>query len=131
MGDTTSWRPRHLSHPTPPSDGADTVPVEVTVEKVGYWLFCDLDERDALQLDVAGLAVADGDVQLVPGWNLIGPVTDCPLPDNEGVIGPTWSWDAEEKTYCRVDETGMVTGRAYWICFVGGEDDTIDTGTDP
>ena len=51
------------------------------------------------------------------------------LAENDGIIGPIWTWDAEEKAYHRVRNGGMEPGKAYWIYFRGGDDDTIDTGS--
>jgi hypothetical protein len=73
----------------------------------GYWVYY-LGTGDTDQ--IVGIP-ADGLIRLTPGWNLVSPVADTPLPGDGSVSDVAWWWDTEAGVYQPV-ANGDVPGRA-------------------
>jgi len=75
------------------------------------------DHFTTLIANIPGRLLADGNVPVYSGWNLLGPVgagntTDLPNP-NEGVIGTIWYWDAALGRFSVTKN--LSEGSGYWI----------------
>jgi hypothetical protein len=88
-------------------------PRQQLVAGEGLWVYWQGDARD--ELEVLGRPVRAW-TDLVPGWNLVGPTAEVPLPDSPAVGGPVWWYDAGAGSY-RAVETGesLLPGNGYWI----------------
>lgn len=72
----------------------------------GFWIFQD----EPTEITVEGLTLAVGQVELNRGWNLAGPVENCPTPEAVSVYGFNGTYEDLEFT-----SDLMTVGRGYWI----------------
>jgi hypothetical protein len=82
--------------------------------KTGVWLYWSGKGREAI--DLRGRPLRDALVHLDPGWNLVGPIGPCDIPDNASLAKPVWRWDPAANAYVGAGGK-MLPGYAYW-CFV-------------
>ena len=107
-------------------DGEGYREVQDLVPKAGYWVFVPGPKDGGPVLcEVSGTPVLDGAVVLPPGWSLIGPVADCPVPVDKQIAG-IWRWDVASSSY-RVPEGNLEAGEGYWIYVLAGDNCTINT----
>ncbi|MBT7059158.1 MAG: DUF1566 domain-containing protein [Lentisphaerae bacterium] len=79
---------------------------------VGCWVYV----VNAVTITVSGLRLANTQVDLVPGWNLVGVAGEMLLRDVPGLFGPGWQWDPATLVYGAVRVNGLlVPGHAYWF----------------
>ncbi|MBN2452019.1 MAG: hypothetical protein JXR77_16655, partial [Lentisphaeria bacterium] len=92
-------------------------PEEPLLPECAYWV---LATTDATTAPVMGI-LADGWVTLLPGGNVISPVTDCIDPIPPEIPASIWTWDAGLRSYLQIPRGGILeAGRGYWIT-LGGE----------
>ena len=94
-------------------NGASYERPDLLLPKRAYWIYV-LDDRSVLT--VTGVPVADTSVELIPGWNLIGPVASAPFApvDMPILLGRRpQAWQFVDGRY----ETArkLQPGRGYWI----------------
>jgi hypothetical protein len=78
----------------------------------GYWLHSSAATRSNT---IDGI-LADGTIRLNPGWNLVSPVADCPMPQIQGLAGPAWTWNAETQMYWPLPpDSVLIPGKGYWF----------------
>ena len=89
------------------ADGEDIAVVaeEPLVPTVGYWAFA---AGDAL-VDFPGTLATDHSVTLTPGWNLIAPLNNGPIPLE--ITGPVWTW----RDGRFVMASAMKALKGYWV----------------
>jgi hypothetical protein len=96
----------------------------VIAAQTGYWVYLSpTDPAGGLYLKGA---IADGEIRLTAGWNLIGPAKRVPPPSG---LGPFWSWDPGAAGYVAlVGGSGarLLPTRAYWV--YAAEDTVINLG---
>jgi len=93
-------------------DGSRYQPYEAMDVFAGYWRYADT----ATVIGTAGLPVANPSVQLIPGWNLVGPLETIPVPDDPALASPAWFWNAAQQHYEEVEDgEPLLPGRAYWL----------------
>jgi len=64
-------------------------------------------------------------MMLKPGWNLISPVADCPVPSHDGIVAPLYCWDADTQAYQAVPPDGTLEcGKGYWV-YLGSNDGCV------
>lgn len=81
---------------------------------IGYWLY--VSGAPVVMCDIPGRPVADANLVLRPGWNLVGPCTDTVLPQTDVLAGPAWKWNATTATFSAVHPGGMLqSGHGYWL----------------
>jgi hypothetical protein len=73
--------------------------------KQGYWIFVD----QADQATPSGDGEPATDVELLPGWNLIGPLEPI-LPPANSATGDYFGWDSD---FFRA--TILLPNQAYWV----------------
>ncbi|MBT3377581.1 MAG: hypothetical protein HN742_20775 [Lentisphaerae bacterium] len=64
--------------------------------------------------------VADGNLTLNQGWNLVSPVRDGVIVNDIEEVGRAWWWDPLPQSYVPTEAGASRQGRAYWI-FIHGE----------
>ena len=94
--------------------GGEFEKLTVIDPQVGAWIRVTQPVREPLRL--RGRPLRDRPLALSPGWNLVGPTSECGPPVNAAIIPPIWHWDAAAQGYSRVGAGGpLVAGEAYWI----------------
>ncbi|MBT3376368.1 MAG: hypothetical protein HN742_11620 [Lentisphaerae bacterium] len=73
---------------------------------VGFWLYCESDA----ELSFVGDPTSREDVELAPGWHLLGSVNDRDVPEATGV-GAVFEW--RKAAYGRAPD--LRNGSAYWF----------------
>ena len=94
---------------TPPVYEYDTGYKSVTSlePKKGYWVLAD----SPVGIDIIGTVPADLEVTVVPGWNLIGPVSpDVLVSSFANITPPVYGYDAGYKSVTTMEQT-----RGYWV----------------
>lgn len=78
---------------------------------------CFVYSRRDAQVSLRGRVCTDDTVTLQAGWNLIGPVTACRLPDQHPFeLTPAWGFDPVTKSYLPVYGGGeLQPGKGYWL----------------
>ena len=85
----------------------------------GYMVFCP----GGADLAFEGMPAADTTVELVPGWNLVGPFHDLSAASLAGVaVGDIWGWDGAAAAAVET----LLRKSGYWIYV--GEAQLIDLG---
>ena len=75
--------------------------------KKGYWVLAD----SPVGIDIIGTVPADPEVTVVPGWNLIGPVSpDVQVSSFANITPPVYGYDAGYKSVETLEQT-----RGYWV----------------
>jgi hypothetical protein len=75
--------------------------------KKGYWVLAD----SAVGIDIIGTVPANLEVTVVPGWNLIAPVSpDVQVSSFANVTPPVYGYDAGYKSVTTMEQT-----RGYWV----------------
>ncbi len=83
--------------------------VNTVLPGVGYWL----NSRQAGTATNYGVPATAAALPLEPGWNLVGPLAPCPVPDNPA-IDPMSVWTySDTGDYETAAE--LKPGKAYWI----------------
>jgi hypothetical protein len=49
---------------------------------------------------------------LLPGWNLVGPVADCPVP---GSLQSVFGWQDRYQSVLDAADPALLRTRGYWI----------------
>ena len=80
--------------------------------QMGYWICATVPDSPVRMQGT----LATGTVHLKVGWNLVGPLGNCAIPDDNRLVGCLWWWDPATQTY-RALTPGerLVSGRAYWV----------------
>jgi predicted deacylase len=73
----------------------------------GYWLYA----LEASSLSLEGTHPVQTQVELSQRWNLIGPLAELPLPENDAICLPIWSW--QDGAY--QGATALLPTLAYWL----------------
>ena len=82
-------------------------PVTTLEPKKGYWVLAD----SPVGIDIIGTVPADPEVTVVPGWNLIGPVSpDVQVSSFANITPPVYGYDAGYKSVETLEQT-----RGYWV----------------
>jgi hypothetical protein len=75
--------------------------------KKGYWVLAD----SPADIEITGTAPANLEVTVVPGWNLIGPVSpDVQVSSFTGITPPVYEYDAGYKPVEALEQT-----KGYWV----------------
>ena len=75
--------------------------------KKGYWVLAD----SPVGIDITGTVPANLEVTVVPGWNLIGPVSpDVRVSSFANITPPVYGYDAGYKSATTMERT-----RGYWV----------------
>ena len=90
--------------------------------EVGYWVFCDI----AMESQIISGILADGVIDLLPNWNLVGPVDTVPPPGTPAIDKGIWCWETEIQDYEKIGNDPLRVPRAYWM--YATEPTTIDLG---
>jgi hypothetical protein len=95
--------------------------------ETGFWLFCESETP----IRLLGIP-ADGEILLLPGWNLISPVGDCILPEIPGVSAQAGGYELSAEGY-RMIQPGkqLFAGKAYWFFVAAQQPVEIFLGTAP
>jgi hypothetical protein len=101
-------------------DGQSYLEAATVAPLHGYWVYVAGSADDLpVVCEVSGTPVLDSTRTLPPGWSLVGPVTNGPVPVDARISG-IWRWDAVNGVYCP-PENGLEVGTGYWV-FVLAED---------
>ena len=103
--------------------------------KTGYWVFTAGTGRgrdEPCAVTVTGEPVVDVVEHLQAGWNLVGPVADCPRPEASAITGMIWNWNSELQTYQTLEQgQPLKQGCGYWIYATGPCDANLGESTTP
>lgn len=75
----------------------------VVQPKYGYWVLAE----EPVTVEHVGMPEGVGTVTLHAGWNLVGPVNSCLMPNNAAILAnSTYGWEAAE-TFVDADQDGF------------------------
>ena len=95
--------------------------------KQAFWLYCPFQE--AAQAGAIDGGLAERSMELLYGWNMVGPAAVVSLRNVMGadaVFMPIWYWDALLRVYRAVGpEDELKPGIGYWIYVAAAEGTTL------
>ncbi|MBT7163288.1 MAG: hypothetical protein HN904_10945 [Victivallales bacterium] len=109
LGEGTRWGPVWMWDTTLNNGNGAYVAAVEFAPLVGYWVFM----REPVTIVVTGSLLAETNVDLAVGWNLVGVAEETALGD---FPGSCWRWDNTKPCYCPVqpDDT-LLPGHGYWL----------------
>jgi hypothetical protein len=74
----------------------------------GLWVYAP----ESAEVTVPGVPALDTMAVLLPGWNLVGPVADCPVP---GSLQSVFGWQDRYQSVLDAADPALLQTRGYWI----------------
>lgn len=96
------------------------------VPREAYWVLSTAPNTDPAVVEHVGAPDLVGNVPLVAGWNLVGPLVTCVVPDSAVILREAiWGFNPLTQAYAHPANGVLQVNRGYWIYAIQDVDLTL------